>query len=162
MKRLALILALTTALPAHAGGPVLVEDATSTPNPPLGQPGAHRDRRADPLRHRLPRQRRSRSRHPARPDLQHGVLTVTAAPEPGYSGPAVFPMVLFCATCGTVLQVRRGGQVPKEAREQIDRAARFNYDHAEAVAILPCQACIESQTAPARALTKALADLVKA
>ena len=28
MKRLALILALTTALPAHAGGPVMVEDAT--------------------------------------------------------------------------------------------------------------------------------------
>lgn len=28
MKKLALILALTTAIPAHAGGPVIIEDAT--------------------------------------------------------------------------------------------------------------------------------------
>ena len=41
MKRLFLILALTTAMPAHAGGPVLIEDATETVQP--------RDRNALPL-----------------------------------------------------------------------------------------------------------------
>jgi hypothetical protein len=30
MKKLALILAITTAIPAHAGGPVLIEDAAET------------------------------------------------------------------------------------------------------------------------------------
>lgn len=86
---------------------------------------------------------------------------MTTAPEPGYSGPAVFPLVLFCATCGTVLEVRRGGKIPPEIRRKIEDNARFNYNHGEAVAILPCQSCIESKTAPARALTKALSDLVK-
>lgn len=70
---------------------------------------------------------------------------------PGYSGPALFSVGIYCADCGELLQLCRGGQV----KAKIDTP-----NDVEPIAIRPCRACIEKHIAPARALRAAIEGLM--
>ena len=76
--------------------------------------------------------------------------------DPGLSMPAVFPLVMFCAECGNVLEVARGGKINRDAKNKIEDSARYEFGHAQHIALLPCRGCIEKATAPAKALIDAL------
>lgn len=70
---------------------------------------------------------------------------------PGYSGPALFSVGIYCADCGNLLELCRGGQI----KTKIDTPKNV-----EPIAIRPCLSCIEKHTAPARALKAAIEGLL--